>query len=392
MKNNLWLNIIKYALLLVYFNTTLAAAFFGSRTNEPPPAPGEAYHQPKQIALLLPLTGKHADSAKAIQEGFLANYYQQVGNKPVVKIYDTTKEQEVERVYKLALEEGADFVVGPLSKEDVYRLSLSSSLKTPVLALNHHPEVKIHAKDFIQYTLAPEAEAEQIANKAWQRGYRHAGLIVPDNAWGKRTASAFTEKWRQLGGRVIRTTYTQASHDQSGPVRQLLGIDESQQRANQVKSVLQDKIDFQPRRRKDIDVIVMAAPPDQARQLKPLFDFYYAEDLPVFATSSIYTGHPNAKRDRDMNGVVFCDMPWLINKEQGSNLKQLLSESENQSDQYHRLFAMGADAYQISTSFNRLQSGGNLIGATGQLSLSNNTIQRELSWAKIVDGIPATFN
>ncbi len=353
---------------------------------------GDHYNHPKQIALLLPLTGKHADSAKAIREGFLASYYQQQGQKPVVKVYDTTKEQDVQRVYDLALDEGADFVVGPLSKEDVHRLSMKSSLKTPVLALNHSPQVKDISHKFVQYTLAPEAEAEQIANKAFQAGYHNAGLIIPDNAWGKRIATAFEEQWKRHGGKVVRTVFINSSYDQSAPVRRLLGIDESQQRANQIKGILNEKMDFQPRRAKDLDVIVMAAPPDQARQLKPLFDFYYAEDLPVYATSSVYSGHPNAKRDRDMNGVIFCDMPWLVDRQQGAQLTQLLNKDQAQSDQYNRLFAMGADAYQITSSFNRLQSGGRLVGATGQLSLGDNQIQRELSWAKIVNGVPTQIN
>ncbi|MBS0290551.1 MAG: penicillin-binding protein activator [Proteobacteria bacterium] len=349
--------------------------------------------QPKQIALLLPLTGKHADSAKAIREGFLANYYQQHGTKPNIKIYDTAKDGDIQHLYESALHEGADFVVGPLSKEEVHLLSQRSSHKVPVLALNHHPDVKASSKDFVQYTLAPETEAEQIAIKAWQQGFKNAGLIVPDNAWGKRIANAFGQKWQQQGGRIIRTVYLNASYDQSDAVRRLLGIDESQKRASQVKALLAEKVEFQPKRRKDLDVIMLAAPPDQARQIKPLLDFYYAEDVPVYATSSVYSGQPNPKRDRDMNGIVFCDMPWLINSQQAKKLQQLMNQEEEQSDQYHRLFAMGVDAYQISNHYYQLQAGKNITGATGQLSLKDsNIIDRQLTWAKMVDGVPTNIN
>lgn len=353
-------------------------------------------HQPRQIALLLPLSGQHADSAKAIREGFLASYYESgaQGPKPVVKVYDTTKENDIHRIYDLALNEGADFVVGPLSKEDVLRLSQlpSHALKTPVLALNHHPAIQSAPSNFTQFTLAPEAEAEQIADKAWQSGYRNASIIVPENAWGKRIANAFAQRWQAQGGRVIHTIYANPSQDQSAAVRNLLGIDQSQKRANQIKSLLSEKVEFQPRRRQDLDLIVMAAPPDQARQLKPLFDFYYAEDVPVYATSSIYSGHPNAKRDRDMNGVIFCDMPWLVDQGQGAQMKRLLKDNASgQSDQYHRLFAMGADAYQLATRLSTLQSNpnANFLGATGLLSLGpNNQVQRKLTFAKIADGVP----
>lgn len=349
--------------------------------------------QPRQIALLLPLSGQHGDSAKAIREGFFASYFQHNGAKPTVRVYDTTKEADVQKIYELALHEGADFIVGPLSKEEVHRLSMHS-LKTPVLALNHHPAVRGAPRHFVQYTLAPEAEAEQIAEKAWQKGYRSASLIVPDNPWGKRTASAFTTKWQRNGGRVLHTVHISASQDQSAAVRRLLGIDESQKRANHIKNILSEKVEFQPRRRQDVDVIVMAAPPEQARQLKPLFDFYYAEDVPVYATSSVYSGNPNAKRDRDINGIVFCDMPWLIDNYQGQNMRQLLSRNgTTHSDQYNRLFAMGVDAYQLTLHFNQLQSGSHYAGVTGDLALgANNHIQRQLAWAKVVDGVPSKIN
>lgn len=361
-----------------------------------PPHFAEVSDEPRQIALLLPLSGAHADAAKAIREGFLASYYnaKRNGVKPSVRIYDTTKDKDIQRLYDQAVADGADFVVGPLAKEDVLRLSMLSEhqLKAPVLALNHHPAIQASSKSFTQFTLAPESEVEQIADKAWQKGYRNASIVVPDNAWGQRAATAFTSRWQQFGGRVLQTVQTNPAQDQAAAVRRLLGIDQSQNRADHIKGLLTEKVDFQPRRRKDVDVIVMAAPPEQARQLKPLFDFYYAEDVPVYATSSIYSGSVNPKKENDLNGVVFCDMPWLLTQKQGANLRQLLSQSgSEQSDQYNRLFAMGADAYQLTSHMKALQyqPGASYPGATGTLSLGNNNIiQRKLAWAKISNGLP----
>lgn len=349
----------------------------------------------KQIAILLPLTGQHAEAAVAIREGFLAGYYanpQQ--HKPNIRIYDTTL-GDVQRIYETAIQEGADFVVGPLSKDDVLRIGrLGNQLQIPVLALNNHPELFQAPANFVMYTLAPETEAEQIAERAWQKGYRSAGIVVPDNAWGKRTAGAFSVRWQQLGGKVVRSVFANPNQDQAAAVRKLLGIDLSQKRANDIKSILNEKVEFQPRRRQDVDVIIMAAPPAQARQLKPLFDFYYAEDLPVLATSSIYSGFHNPKSDRDVNGVTFCDMPWLLDDNKGASLRQLLNrDGEEHSDQYNRLFAMGYDAYNLTNQIRVLQGQGFYSGVTGNLHLGNNNqIERNLSWAKMVDGVPTQVN
>jgi len=366
-------------------------SFFGSRESRT----AHFSNEPQQIALLLPLSGKHADAAKAIKEGFLASYYENTHSnryRPMVRIYDTTKEPNIQFVYDRATHDGADFVVGPLSKEDVQRLSTLSysRMRTPILALNHASGSRT-TSGFVQFSLAPEEEAEQIADKAWEKGYHSASIIIPDSAWGKRVASAFNAQWQKNGGRTLHTVYINPSQDQAAAVRRLLGIDESQKRANDIKSLLTEKIEFQPKRRQDVDVIVMAAPPDQARQLKPLFDFYYAEDLPVYATSSIYSGYPDPKRDRDMNGVIFCDMPWLINQSRGREVQLLLSKNAStRSDQYNRLFAMGVDAYHLISQLKRLEaSNSHYAGATGNLTLGdNNQIQRKLAWAKISNGVP----
>ena len=175
-----------------------------------------------------------------------------------------------------------------------------------------------------------------------------------------------------------------------------MGIDQSQKRADHIKGLLTEKVEFQPRRRQDVDVIFMAAPPDQARQLKPLFDFYYAEDVPVYATSSIYSGHPNAKRDRDLNGVIFCDMPWLLSPERSKEVRTLLNQNApNQSDQYNRLFAMGVDAFELTQWLSYMESNheAHVSGATGNLYLTRgNLVERKLTWAKISDGVPVLLH
>ncbi|MCS5710795.1 penicillin-binding protein activator [Candidatus Berkiella aquae] len=364
-------------------------------TNRREYAPRERLsHEIRQIAILLPLTGQHAEAGVAIREGFLAGYYANpMQHKPNIRVYDTTR-GDVQRVYETAIQEGADFIVGPLSKEDVLRIGrMGRQLQVPVLALNNHPELYQAPANFVMYTLAPETEAEQIAERAWEKGYRSASIVVPDNAWGKRTAGAFNARWQQLGGKIIRSVFANPSQDQAAAVRRLLGIDESQKRANDIKNLLKEKVEFKARRQ-DVDVIVMAAPPAQARQLKPLFDFYYAEDVPVLATSSIYSGSQNPRSDRDVNGVVFCDMPWLLDANKGASLRQLLNrDGEEHSDQYGRLFAMGYDAYNLTNQIRVLQGRGNYAGATGNLHLGNNNqIVRNLSWAKMVDGIATQIN
>ncbi|MCS5708128.1 penicillin-binding protein activator [Candidatus Berkiella cookevillensis] len=349
---------------------------------------------PRKIALLLPMNGPHAKAAKAIREGYLAAYYDNAsGQKPSIQVYDTTLENDVIRTYQRAVNEGADFVVGPLVKEEVIRLSQmpTYALKTPILTLNEHPQVHSNIRSFVQFSLSPENEADQITEKARSLGYRNASIVVPNNSWGKRLSARFRDSWQKKGGRIVSEAQIEPYKDTAKQIRDLLAIEQSQKRSDTIKYLIKEHVEYQVRRRTDVDVVFMALPSAQARQIKPLFDFYYAHDLPILATSSVYAGNPNSNRDRDMNGIQFIDMPWVVNAKQ-SRVKKLINKQEDSlSGESSRLFAMGVDAYDLTQSFNQLQQSPNAMidGATGQLSLNaDNRIQRKMTWVKIANGSP----
>lgn len=328
--------------------------------------------QPKHIALLLPLSGKHADAGRAIKEGFLAGYYESAfpgTPKPTIRVYDTAKDPDVQKTYLNAVQQGANFVVGPLTKDEVLRLSQLSlhAVKAPILALNYHPQAKMLQGKLHQFALQPESEAAQLAERAWQQGHRRAGILVPNSSFGKRIADAFTQHWQFLGGQVTQTVFVDSRQDQSAAVRRLLGI-----------AAEQDLKENPPN--PSFDMIVMTADPLQARQLKPLLNFYYAEKIPVYATSNIYSGEPDPMTDRDLNGIIFCDMPWLITP------SRYPSHSAISPDR--RLFAMGADAYQLTTQLATLGSGKVYTGMTGDLYMTKQQIHRNLMWVKMVNGMP----
>jgi uncharacterized protein len=352
---------------------------------------------PQRVALLLPLTGKHGGPANAIRDGFLAGYYQGKNKptlQPEIKVYDTTS-RDPAQVYQQAVMDGADFVVGPLAKEDVLSISKlsESQLRVPVLALNHNDQIGLVSSKFYQFSLSPENEAEAVADKAFADGHRRAGIVIPNNAWGRRIAQSFKSYWQRKGGQVQRIIEVDPTRDQSAPIRTLLNIDESKERANAANKTIGVKAEFQPYRDHDIDFIVLAAPPEQARQLRPLFEFYYAGDLPVYATSSIYSGSPNPTKDRDMNGIIFCDMPWILDQQHPSQSarNQIQSNLPDSGGQYHRLYAMGVDAFVLTSQLSRLAQYPNmgLPAATGTLYLGpKHQIERRLQWAKIKNGVP----
>jgi uncharacterized protein len=133
-------------------------------------------------------------------------------------------------------------------------------------------------------------------------------------------------------------------------------------------------------RRRDVDVIFLLAPPHYARSIVPLLNFYYASDIPIYATSAIYSGVPAPQKDADLNGVRFCDIPWLLNAS---------DHHLSKSNRYNRLYAVGQDAYLIGTELARLQQLPYfpLYGSTGILTVKRNQqIYRYLPWTTMHDG------
>lgn len=349
--------------------------------------------RPKSIAVLLPLNGPLANAAAAVRDGLLTAYYSGLNqNYPVPQIlfYDSGS-NDVIALYNQALDAGAELIIGPLDKEQVSALAATSSLPVPTLALNYVDMPDSTAKpphNLFQFGLAPEDEARQAAEQAITEGARLAAILYPESDWGARVAEAFREKFESLGGIVTaRSTFAQ---DATGATRALLDLSQSQARARALNLLTSLKVEFEPRRRQDIDLVFIVANASQARQLKPALNFNYASDLPVFAISQVYAGTPSPAVDSDLNGIRFIDLPWLFDQDSPLH-HDAASVWPNGHGRYERLFAMGVDAYRLHARLSMLESVPDsfLPGVTGQLSIDpERKLVRKLQWAYFTQGKP----
>lgn len=351
------------------------------------------FNKPKQVALMLPLQGSHGKSAQAIRDGFLAAFYAQKQSqfRPAIKVYDTSSDSNLSNIYNQAMNEGADFIVGPLTKEEVDSISDNTRPRIPVLALNNTTRTGLQNNIF-QFSLSPEMEAQSVARKAWNDGHRTALIIIPKSAWGRRMQQAFQDVWLNFGGKIVGIEEIQSQNNLTAGVKHLLGVDASEARAQQLKQ-LGIKFSFEPRRRQDIDMIFIATNAALARQVKPLLNFYFAADLPAYASSSIFSGKLQPGIDQDLNGIQFCDMPWILDTAIGSrsNYKAVSELWPQDFEQYARLYAMGLDAYKIANQIDQLTMLPDLgvSGMTGMLTLDKQQyVQRKLIWATFKKGTP----
>jgi len=336
------------------------------RYGEHPAAPGFAiglleesrriFIDPKRIALMLPFSGRLENVAEAIQNGFLYAYYQDPGQLAELEIIDASRDPaEFNLQYEQAIQNGADFIVGPVDKELVELLQQRDSLPVPTLTLNYGNEQDEGKLNLYQFGLLPEDEAVQIADLALAQGRHHALVLVPDTEWGYRLQRAFTQRFESLGGRVVGSTvYPAKQSDYSASITNLLNLTSSNHRKSILQQVIKEQVKFEARRRQDVDMIFIAANSRQARLIKPQLKFHHAQDLPVYATSHISSSNATADEDRDLNEILFVDIPWMLDNSNNRDYRQINHYWPQESQRFSRLFALGIDAYRITRSLRRL--------------------------------------
>lgn len=337
---------------------------------------------PQRIALMLPLSGGLSGPGNAIRDGFMSAYFEAKQKGASVKFYDSGQ-QSVDQLYQQAVKDGAQLIIGPLKKSNVARLAAIKG-GLPVIALNDID--RRVPSQFYQLSIDPEHEAAQLADKVYDDGLRRALIIAPKGQWGESIGQTFEQQWRRRGGQVADLFLFEPKQDMNQAIRKLLDISDSYDRKNQLVKTIWKRPTFYPRRRQDFDVVIILAYASKARQIRPMLKYYFAGDVPVYGTSLLYSGSPNAHHDIDLNGVIFGEMPYLLKKPQ-----QLVKKSwPEQLNSYNRLYAMGKDAYLLSHQLNQLKLFP-LMGVfdnTGTLFIgSNGQIIRQLDWAKFEHGL-----
>ncbi|SDH82838.1 hypothetical protein SAMN05216603_114115 [Pseudomonas benzenivorans] len=354
-----------------------------------------------EIALLLPQEGQLAAVARALRDGFLAAHYQaqQAGQKPPnIQFYDSSRLRSMDEFYQQAQAAGVQLVIGPLEKPLVTQLGAREQLPITTLALNYSETSQEGPAQLFQFGLAAEDEAREAARRAWADGMRRAVALVPRGEWGDRVLAAFRQSWQAAGGSLIAAEHVDQPVELARQIAELFQLRQSEARAKKLQNTLGVAVAAQPARRQDVDFIFLAATPQQAQQIKPTLAFQYAGDVPVYATSHLFTGNHDPAQYLDMNGIRFCETPWLLDSNDPLR-QQVASQWPQAGGSLGRLYAMGVDAYRLAPRLNQLKAlpDTRLDGLSGSLSLNPaQRIERQLPWAEFRDGrvqrLPDTFN
>jgi outer membrane PBP1 activator LpoA protein len=348
----------------------------GPSQNAGAPALPVIFHE--QIALLLPLSGRSESIGNAVRDGFIAAYLQQdPATRPLLKIYDTAGES-VAGAYRHALDDGAAFLVGPLTKEDVAAVVPVRAARTPELALNFLGDTVNTDPEFYQFALLPEDEARGVARRLIADGKLRGVALIAQGELGTRVQKAFADEFTQHGGTLVDGgRFDAARADFSDIIKQVL----------QVHGVKGEPSTH----RSDVDFIFLEGPPSAARLILPQLKFNYAGDVPVYATSDSF--EPNASANSDLDGLLFADMPWMVSTDPSVDQVRdsVRAAWPAGTARLDRLYAFGFDAYHLVPVLksNALSPTQDIAGMTGLLSLDDrHRVRRELEWVQVRSGIP----
>lgn len=345
----------------------------------------EQIQQAARIAVMLPVSGPYAKAAQAIYDGIMLSHYAlPEGQRPTLRFYDSSDTEQTWPIYSRAVAEGAELVIGPLHKEAVTQLIRAGELPVPVLALNVVSTDTAPPLNLYMFSLSPEDEARQAAEKIWTDGHRNPLVLTPNGSWGERLRNAFVARWEELSGESADfRDYDAKARDYSPSITSLLHIDQSKARHKQVQRWLGQKLEFEPRRRQDADAVFIAAHPRQAQSFPPLMQFHHAAELPLYATSHAWSGKLSAQQLADMRNLQLPDIPLIVDTHERQRLTEALPGINNG---LARLYALGMDALQLVPHLRRLQSSPyeSMDGQTGNLYMdAENKVHRQLVWLRL---------
>ncbi len=367
---------------VVYREGPEALAAWMTRPNALPQRPAMPRHVTRwvtaesvdHIALVLPLRGRLAGAGEAVLSGAIDQLYTLFPDpisRPTLTTLNSTQPVGIRDLYRQAVAEGADLIIGPLIKEDVASLGQLAQRTVPVIALNQTDSLTgSFSRNWMSLSLAPEDEARQIADVAFGQACRHAIVVGVNSDRGARLLSSFTDRWTQHGGRIRGQLVVDNSADTNTEMGKLLGSGSSDQRIRAVERAFDLPVDARGRGRSDFECIFMLAPDAAtARTWRPLLVFHMTGDIPVYATSAINDGVADT-RNRDLNGVVFVETPTMFPPEM--------------TDRLSRLRALGRDALTLAQHWQQTIETTQWVvrGQTGLLRRKQDgSVERELELA-----------
>ncbi|WDE06143.1 penicillin-binding protein activator [Thalassomonas viridans] len=340
----------------------------------------------ENIAVLLPLSGNQAAAGNAAQQGLLAAYQ---NNDAVLLHFIDTNALDMSSLVLTFNELAIDFVIGPLLKPHVEAYLAQEELQVPTLLLNVPDDRELKAHQ-VALSMRPEDEAVQAASSLARRNYQFPVVLSHQDKVSSRIARAFAEQWLKMTGNLPEVVPFEQGKKMQTDLTTSLDVELSKARIKDLKRRVKQTLKTETRNRRDVDMIYLVGSPKQTKLLKPYIDVNispFAKVIPVYASSRSHSALNDRSDTRDLTGLTFSEMPWLLESQQQN--KQLAQMSRQlwprRSDGLQRIFAMGYDSFTLAGKIAAMQQNPFVrhFGQTGVLKLNpNNILTRSLIWGR----------
>lgn len=280
------------------------------------------------VALMLPLQSQSfSTAAETVKEGFVTAAKREPALPLTIRVYSTTDDPlDILITYHQALDSGAVFIVGPLTRDGVTALASSHVVEVPTLALNNTGmDMMLLPPNLYFFGLQMETEAMHIAEKASFTGKSHAIIIKDTGALSERLQNAFSERWLSEYGHTAES----------------VEYDEDQAFFSKLRNYT----------RGEENLIFLTLDANKARRIRAYLD----PETPVYATSQVFVTSQDPLFNHDLNGIQFMDMPWLLQPDHAAVMAYRDSKKIGDKNT-ERLYALGIDAFRLMRNMLQVRS------------------------------------
>ena len=253
---------------------------------------------------------------------------------------------------------------------------LNKILKLEGLIINENNNVKINKQNLTEFKLDLRSEYQDLLEYAINNGNINSLLIYENKTINEELIERI---WLDLEGNVVLPS---SSKNQSNKnlLSNILLIKNSEDRARNLRRILSIPLEFTPRRRMDIDSIILSVPIAKARSLKPELEYNFGETLSVYLFPSWDTESYYFDKELDLEKVFLVDLPWMFN----SKIDYLKGPPEER----RRFFAFGYDSYDIALLLSTVSGSRRFEykALSGKLLFTNQILSRKSLKVEIKDG------
>ena len=326
-----------------------------------------------KVTVLLPLSGDWANAGRAIRDGILFEYQQRQTTVGVALTVIDSESLTPEQLIATGQSTDTEFVIGPLQKDKIAIL-LESKPRMPLLLLNRVQTNALLLKSpTYSLSLAVEDDAESTINQI-AREVDQARVVVfhSDSPLGVRSAEAIRQQLTVVGGSHAGQFILDDKKPETA-ITQAFGVTDSENRRRELSKTLALRLEHTPRIRQDMSAVVVHTDPKKAQRIRPLLDFYYLDQTPVYLIGAYRDDLPDIVEDLKNTRVMVT--PWDL----GTPAKQALASRPLARGVFGSLVGVGIDAMSMAV---QLGFGGStsIQGETGFLTLgADSMIHRQLS-------------